>query len=362
MEYANIKIFKLDKTQRIDNKKVEQEITEYKKGRKLSNIEVDPDYNIVKNAESYIAGKLLKLKYLESSRIKSMRKPNDKFPATFLIELTNRCNLNCRMCPRNQLERPLKDMDADIFKRLIDEISHHKIEGLWIYNIGESLLHPKFFEMLEYLKRYPDIKPIWLSTNGTTLTNENTQKLLSSKLDFLNFSLNAMDKKTHQHISRVDNYDMIMTNIDEFMRMKKQMKTRKPFFRVQIIDMPEMHDKIDQFIKKWGPKVDIISINKLEKFVGQKDIPTNADENAKNEAVGGVCKRIDRGIMYIFSDNRVGICATDFNCKNCIGDVSLQTIEDIWTGNVYKQMYDNIKSERYDKVNLCKECHDRHLA
>jgi len=362
MEYANIRIFKLDKKIPVDEKKVEAEIARYKKTGKLSNIEVDPDYNIVKNPEAYAAGKRLKLKYLESSRIKSMKKPNDNFPATFLIELTNRCNLNCRMCPRNQLERAEKDMDMKVFERLVDEISKHKIEGIWVYNIGESMLHPQFFEMMEYLKKYPDIKPIWLSTNGTTLIRENAKKLLNSRIDFLNFSLNAMDKKTHQQITRYDNYDMVMENISGFMKMKEEMKARKPFFRVQIIDMPEMHDKIPAFMKEWGPKADIISINKLEKFVGQKEIPTNTDDGATAGFASGICKRIDRGIMYIFADSKVGICATDFNCKNCVGDVTNQTIEEVWTGKAYKQLLDDIKNERYDQMKLCKDCHDRHLA
>jgi wyosine [tRNA(Phe)-imidazoG37] synthetase (radical SAM superfamily) len=359
MEYANIRIFRLNKELPIDERKVNEEIVKYQETGKMSNIVVDHDYNILSNVESYIAGKRLRLKYLESSRIKSMKKLDDKFPAAFLIELTNRCNLNCIMCPRNQLERPPKDMGADVFKKLIDEISEHKIDGLWLYNIGESMIHPDFFDMLDYLKKYPGIKPIWLSTNGTTLTNWNVRSLLGSKLDFLNFSLNAMDKKTHQNISRVDNYEMIMNNVSRFMKMKKKMGLRKPFFRVQIIDMPEMHNKIDKFIKKWGPKADIISVNKLEKFVGQKEIPTNKDIE---DFDSGVCKRIDRGIMYIFSDNTVGICATDFNCKNCIGDVTYHTIEEIWTGKSYKQLYDDIKNERYGRMRLCKDCHDRHLA
>lgn len=99
MEYANINIFELKKGQRINEKRIKQEINEYKKTGKLSSILVDNDYNIVKNAEAYWAGKRLGLKYLESSRVKSKIKPDSKFPPAFLLELTNKCNLFCRMCP-----------------------------------------------------------------------------------------------------------------------------------------------------------------------------------------------------------------------------------------------------------------------
>ena len=66
--------------------------------------------------------------------------------------------------------------------------------------------------------------------------------------------------------------------------------------------------------------------------------------------------------MYIFSNNKVGICATDFNCENCVGDVSKNTIQEIWTGEKYKQIYDDIKNQMYEKVKLCYSCNDRHLA
>jgi len=362
MEYANINLFRLNKDQNIVEKEVERETDSYRTNGQLSAVIVDNDYNIVDNAEAYISGKRLGLKYLESSRIKFMERPNSDFPSAFLVELTNRCNSLCKMCPRNQLTREEKDMDIEVFKKLIDEISMHHIDGLWLYNIGESMLHPQFFEMLEYVNRYPNIYPIWLSTNGTTLDETNAKKLLNSELDFLNVSLNALDEETHKRISPRLDFHLIMENVNNFLMIKKKVNKRKPFLRVQIIDQPEVHHQVKAFVEEWGPKADITSINKLESFSGQKEIPSNKDIIEKPLKNMEPCKRIVRGFLYIFSNNKVGICATDFNCVNCVGDVSIMSIKEIWTGKEYKQLYENIKKGRYDKVPFCYACRDRDLA
>ena len=40
------------------------------------------------------------------------------------------------------------DMNFITFKKIVNEVSNHKLDGLWLYNIGESMIHPEFFEML----------------------------------------------------------------------------------------------------------------------------------------------------------------------------------------------------------------------
>ncbi len=362
MEYANIKIFRRDAEKEIHEQKVNEEIEKFKKTARLSNIVVDNDYNIIESEEAYIAGKRLGLKYLESSRKRKIRSSESDFPLKILMELTNRCNLLCIMCPRNSLIRETVDLDFNLFQKLIDEISKYEIQRLWLYNIGESMLHPRFFEMLEYVNKYPSIHPLWLSTNGNLLDELNAKKLLNSGLDFLNLSLNALDRENYKKISPKSDFNLVMKNLNNFLSLKKKMNKRKPFFRIQMIDIPIVHHQIGKFFEEWGPKVDIINVNRLEKFIGQRDIPTNVDIIDERVVNTEPCKRIDRGFMYIFSNNKVGICATDFNCINCIGDVSEMSINEIWTGDVFKRLYLDIKNKRYDKVPLCYACRDRDLA
>jgi len=360
MEYANAKVFRLKPDQKINEKIVDAEIRKYNTKGELSTVIVNNNYTIVGSPEAYIAGRKLKLPYLASARIKTKRNEASHFPSAILLELTNRCNLLCNMCPRNQLTRKEQDMDFNIFKKVIDEISYHKIEGLWLFNLGESLLHPQFFEMLAYVNKYPRIHPLWLSTNGLKLTKDTTEKLLNSGLDFLNISLNAMDRETYKQISPKSDFDLVIENIQHFLKRKDQLQVRKPFLRIQMVDQPAVHSQIPGFLDEWGSKADIINVNQLERFDGQPEIPTNKDIKTINNLEP--CKRIDRGFLYIYSNNKVNLCGVDFNCVNMIGDVSTMTIEKIWNSKEYKDLYTAIKNRKFETIPQCYNCNDRGIT
>lgn len=68
---------------------------------------------------------------------------------TIVFELTNRCNLNCIMCPVNRDMRRKKGfMDVKLFKKIIDE--NPQLYCTVLYFRGKSLLHPNFFDMVNY--------------------------------------------------------------------------------------------------------------------------------------------------------------------------------------------------------------------
>src|SRR5512134_3536072 len=85
----------------------------------------------------------------------------------FQIEVTSRCTLRCRMCPRAALEDswPELDLSWEAFQgiaRAFPEVQHVHLQG-W----GEPLLHPRLFEMIALAKRAGC--RVGLTTNGMGL-------------------------------------------------------------------------------------------------------------------------------------------------------------------------------------------------
>src|SRR3990167_10235450 len=106
-----------------------------------------------------------------------MEKKKLYFPNSIDIELTNACNLNCIMCPRTtSMQRPIGMMDFDLFQKIVDEAVKYGTKAFSLHVFGESLLYPKIFEAISYIKNKDKNISITLSTNGTLLNhNKNTQ-------------------------------------------------------------------------------------------------------------------------------------------------------------------------------------------
>jgi MoaA/NifB/PqqE/SkfB family radical SAM enzyme len=96
------------------------------------------------------------------------------FPEKISFTITNKCNLQCKMCGQWSEEGYIKTGDKNFsdelkledWKRLVDEIAEHKI-SFFLIRGGEPFLFPGIIELLEYIHD----KGIFISvdTNGTML-------------------------------------------------------------------------------------------------------------------------------------------------------------------------------------------------
>lgn len=99
-------------------------------------------------------------------------------PKTATIELTIRCNLNCKMCTQKK-ERKLskKEYTFEDFCKVLDNLGP-KVNYLSLIG-GEVFVHPNIFEILEECQRRG--KKIHLSTNATLLNQERINRLKKFK-------------------------------------------------------------------------------------------------------------------------------------------------------------------------------------
>ena len=71
-------------------------------------------------------------------------------PRQVQIEITNRCNMDCPMCPREVLDIELEHMDWDKFITVVDKLTER--ESITLTGWGEPFLHPRIFDMIAYCK------------------------------------------------------------------------------------------------------------------------------------------------------------------------------------------------------------------
>lgn len=100
------------------------------------------------------------------------------------IELTTRCNLKCHYCPHYpELPRPKEDMTWETFEASLRLVDYYVRQGtqteLSLTGIGESLLHPRFVEMVAASRTVigPQ-RQLTITTNGLLLDDELCEALV----------------------------------------------------------------------------------------------------------------------------------------------------------------------------------------
>ena len=110
-------------------------------------------------------------------------------PKQVQIEVTNRCNMDCHMCPREDLDIELEHMDWDKFVKVVDQLTHQ--EDITLTGWGEPFLHPRIFDMIDYCKERSHM--VSITSNGLFTKPEMVDQILKSGVNALTFSVDGIE-------------------------------------------------------------------------------------------------------------------------------------------------------------------------
>jgi len=104
--------------------------------------------------------------------------------AKVYVELTSRCNLNCRTCIRNAWDETNGDMKGETFAYLLESLKHLPSRpDIFFGGFGEPLLMPDIAGMVAQVKAVAG--KVELITNGMLLTERLSRELIQAGLDTL---------------------------------------------------------------------------------------------------------------------------------------------------------------------------------
>ncbi len=282
----------------------------------------------------------------------------EDFPARVLFEMTSICNAKCRMCPQMNLKRKPVHMDKEKYKSVVDELDLHGIDGLWIYHFGESTVHPDFKELVTHISAKKRLGYIWLSTNGIRMDESMIDFLLGSGVSFLNFSLQSISVEGYRSIAPTSPAETILANLATLIRKKQVGARKKPYFRLQIIEQQSTRNEIDDFLRTYYDKCDLISVNMLE----HTDLEFNREgKGLRLRSERKLCKRLGRSDCFINSDGSVTICDNAYNNELDIGSIWNNNVYELWNGDRHKEVLEMNRNGSLWSVPLCSECTDYDL-
>ena len=286
------------------------------------------------------------------AQISDMRNQNrmnlaDKIPlATPLViqvEPSSLCNLKCVFCPINfpNVEIKKELLKLSTFKKMVDESVQfpEKIKRLRFIGIGEPLLHKELPEMIAYAKQSGIFEKIEITTNGTLLNSDLSDRLIDSGLDVLIVSLEAIDDERFYEISggvRINIKD-VSNNIEYFYKRRQGC-----VLYIKTIDIAIKSEVERQsFFAEYGNICDYIFIENIVPI--WPDFKMNITLNAETRFGRGksdknsVCLQPFK-LLCVTADGGVIPCSADWKRYLTLGNLNNTTLPEIWNGENLKKL------------------------
>lgn len=251
-------------------------------------------------------------------------------------------------------------MPFGIFKKIISDCENKPVKKINFFWFGDPFCNPRIIEYLQYARqKLPKVK-FYISTNAELLTSPLADKILENcLLDVINFDVDGVKKQTYESIRRGVNFDLVLSNINYFMKKKKKLNLRKPQLRMTIIKMRETISEIAQFKKKWSRQADKVDVNDFNTWLGYiEDKNTGKKlEESKSGFFAYPCIH-PWNELVISSEGEAGLCCLDYNLTASLGKITDEAIEQIWHGETLRNYRKKLIKLDYKNISCCANCNN----
>lgn len=275
-----------------------------------------------------------------------------KFPLHVDIETTDKCNLKCVMCVHGQGKDAAGGfIDKDFAKKIIREAAEGGVYSIKLNWRGEPALHKDLSELVRFAKEC-GIMEVQINTNGLPFSEQKIKDIIEAGLDRVIFSVDANSGKTYSRIRIGGNFEVLIKNIESFIRIRKVLHIKKPFIRLQMVRMKENQDEVDGFIQRWKSRVDDLRVSDVtDRGQGQELIVGD------QIAVGRIKCPQPWQRLVISRDGVVSGCCSDWYQNLVVGDMKKNSLKNIWRGEKMNMLRRRILDKRMDECEPCKSCY-----
>lgn len=211
------------------------------------------------------------------------------FPRRIVLELTNACNLRCRMCGRNEALFNKTAMSLEDVQRLAPFLQ--SIEEITLCGWGEPTINPCFPDILDYIAAYPARK--YLITNGTRLWGL-SDELLKNQVDIIAVSLDGSCATTNNRIRVGSDFQRIIGDLQSMVNQKKEKGLRFPYLNFIFTAMRSNINELPDLVRL----AHIIGLDEVKVVyltVFGKDLLSESLWNRKNEVKKFFSEAIELG-------------------------------------------------------------------
>lgn len=235
------------------------------------------------------------------------------------IETLNRCNGKCSFCPINATapQRQYAKMDEQVFKKIIDELSEMGFDRkVALFSNNEPFLDERIIDFAKYARNKLPKAYLFLYSNGTVLTMEK----FTGILPYINELV-------------IDNYNDEMEWIPNVQKIWDYCQ-KHPELRGKVIFYKRLENQVLLSRGGQAPNRSAFSHNRFWK-----------------------CGRPFNQVI-IRPDGKLSLCCSDPMGVYTMGDVSKNTLKEIWFSDKYQRIRSQIQKNGGAGMKLCKNCDD----
>jgi radical SAM protein with 4Fe4S-binding SPASM domain len=290
----------------------------------------------------------------------------------FLVQIfpVYACNFRCPYCvhavdkeKRNYISDEIF-MDMSLYEKSVRDLADMtgkygmRLKMLRFAAWGEPLLHRSIADMVKLAAEARIADSVEIVTNGSLLTNELSDALISARLNRLRISLEGLSSEDYRNnCSAVVDFERMVDGLRYFYERRGKCR-----IYIKIIDyMLKSQTDEEFFYNTFKPICDEIAVECLYDAVQGMDYQGfsgkakfDKGQNAQKIAKISVCPQPFYMLQINPDGNIIPCCAPEY--PEILGDINAQSLDDIWNG----AKFDNFRLAMLDganKVNpVCADC------
>jgi len=269
------------------------------------------------------------------------------FPLHLDIEVTSACNLKCPFCATTYSKFENGFMKWETVKKILDEAGENGLYACKFNFRGEPLLHKDIGRFISYAKK-KGIIDVFFNTNAVLLTEDMAKMLIDSGLDRLTVSFEGFEKTLYERNRTGAKFEEVVTNVERLRNLREKACRNKPKIRIQAVLVPELKDRLSEYVSFWKDKVDQVSYNEMELSVD------TVNKRMKSIKSSWICP-FPYQRMTVMWDGTLTACKNDYYGKLAMGNIDSVSIKKCWTDSLDTLRELHKKGQSHD-IEACREC------
>ncbi|MCA9664115.1 MAG: radical SAM protein, partial [Myxococcales bacterium] len=267
------------------------------------------------------------------------------------VETSTACNYRCSMCPRESLTRPQQIMSDALFERVVRAARAEmpSLSMCTVSGFGDFCADPGWRNKLALARELFD--EVHVVTNLARVDDDDIATLASLATE-VRVSLYATTEETFRQVHKPPRG----VRLCDIERRARALAARGgATLKMTCCELDANRDEIPTWITRWRHVAAHVEVWRPHNWVDGRAYR----EIAPAEQRLASCGRPAAGPIQVQVDGTINVCCFDYDGKMVVGDLSRQSLAEIFGGDALQRIRALHADGRADELDLCAVCDQR---